>query len=78
MALAAQLIFLFIFRAAPSTARPVWPTSAQAGPSLGRHLHSATEATAALPSHSEPSSATLPHSDGAEPKCRPAAFTLPH
>jgi hypothetical protein len=49
MALAAQLIF-FIFRASPSAARPVWPTSAQAGPSPGRCLPSTTEATTALPS----------------------------
>jgi hypothetical protein len=43
-------LFLFIFRAGPSKARLVLPTSAQAGPSPGRHLPSATEATATLPS----------------------------
>jgi hypothetical protein len=50
MALAAQLIFLLFFCASLAVARPAWPTSAQAGPSPGRHLPLATEATAALPS----------------------------
>jgi hypothetical protein len=42
--------FLSFFHTSPATARPAWPTSAQAGPSPGHRLPSATEATAALPS----------------------------
>jgi hypothetical protein len=48
MALAAQLIFLF-FSAGTVATWPVQPTSAQAGPSSGHRLPSATETTAATP-----------------------------
>jgi hypothetical protein len=38
----------------------------------------ATAAHPATPPHRMPPIAAIPHSDGAEPKHRPAAFTLPH
>jgi hypothetical protein len=43
--------FFLFFCAGPAAAQPAWPTLAQTGPSPGRRLPSATEATATLPSH---------------------------